>query len=106
MTDVSLLLGGAAILFAGAAVAVQRLRADRRRMRQRLEAANQELQRLQTAFAGFAPSMIVEGIAARGRPTDAEKRDVTVLFADLVAFTALSEALAPEVLVSVLNEYF
>jgi class 3 adenylate cyclase len=106
MTDASLLLGGALFLLAGAAMAAQRLRADRQRLRQRLEAASQELQRLQTAFAGFAPSTVVQGIAARGQPSDAEKRDVTVLFADLVAFTALSEALAPEVLVSVLNEYF
>ena len=106
MSAAPLLFGGAVALGAGAAVAVQRLRADRRRLRQRLDAAGRELQRLQTAFAGFAPSTVVEGIAARGRPTDAEKRDVTVLFADLVAFTALSEALAPEVLVAVLNEYF
>jgi adenylate cyclase len=100
-----LLVGGA--LLAGAGVAVARgLRAERRRLRERLEAAAGELQRLQTSFARFAPSAVVEGIVARGRPTDAERKDVTVLFADLVGFTPLSEDLSPEVLVAVLNEYF
>jgi len=106
MRESAFLLGGAAVVLGGAALALQRLRAERRRLRQRLEAASAELQRLQTAFAAFAPSAVVEGIVARGKPTDAEKKEVTVLFADLVSFTALSEALTPEVLVAVLNEYF
>jgi adenylate cyclase len=101
-----LLVGGA--LFAGAAVAgaLYRLRAERRRFRRRIDAATAELQHLQTSFARFAPGVVVEGIAAGRRPTGGERRDVTVLFADLVAFTALSEALAPELLVTVLNQYF
>ncbi|MGH7788029.1 MAG: adenylate/guanylate cyclase domain-containing protein, partial [Candidatus Binatia bacterium] len=61
--------------------------------------------RLQTDFGRFAPTAVVDRIAARG-PVDAERREVTVLFADLVAFTALSETLSPEVLVGVLNGYF
>jgi class 3 adenylate cyclase len=102
----TLLLAGGAVVLGGAALALQRLYADRRRLRRRLETASTELQRLQTSFAGFAPSAVVEGIVARGKPTEAEKKQVTVLFADLVSFTALSEGLAPEVLVAVLNEYF
>ncbi len=98
------LLLGAGLLVAAAGYA-QRLRAERRRLRTRLEVAAGELQRLQTTFARFAPWTVVEGIVARGRPTDAERKDVTVMFADLVAFTTLSEALGPEVLVGVLNEY-
>jgi class 3 adenylate cyclase len=38
--------------------------------------------------------------------TTGERKDVTVLFADLVGFTALSESLEPTVLVQVLNGYF
>ena len=60
--------------------------------------------------AGVATSLFAKLDAAqaaqdRGQPTVAERKDVTVMFADLVAFTALSEALSPEVLVGVLNEY-
>jgi adenylate cyclase len=35
-----------------------------------------------------------------------EKKEVSVLFADLVGFTALSESLEPNVLVGILNGYF
>jgi adenylate cyclase len=81
-------------------------RRERHRLRQRLEDAAAELQRLQNAFARFAPRTVVQGVVVRGRPTDAERREVTVLFADLVSFTALSEVLSPERLVEILNEYF
>ena len=103
MDLVSLALA-AALLAAGLAVA--RLVGQRRRLRRQLEAAAGELLHLQTSFARFAPSAVVETIAARGGPTQAARREVTVLFADLVAFTALSETLSPEVLVGVLNDYF
>ncbi len=82
------------------------LAAERRRLRRRLNAASAELQRLQNDFGRFAPSTVVDRIAARGRPSEAERRDVTVLFADLVGFTALGERLPPEALVAVLNGYF
>ena len=75
-------------------------------LRQRLETAAMELQRLQIAFARFAPQEVVERIAASGVPTAAENKEVTILFADLVSFTHLSEQLAPDVLVKMLNEYF
>lgn len=105
MSDYALLAGGALLVIALVA-AIRRLQAERRRLRQRLEVATTELQRLQTSFARFAPSAVVDGIVARGQAREAERRQVTVLFADLVSFTALSEVLSPEVLVSVLNEYF
>ena len=100
-----LLIGALAAGLACATIAL-RMRAERRRLRQRLEVAAGELQRLQTTFARFTPSAVVEGIVASGRPTDAARRNVTILFADLVAFTTLSEMLSPEILVAVLNEYF
>jgi class 3 adenylate cyclase len=46
------------------------------------------------------------GIAAAGVSTSGEIREVTVLFADIVEFTALSETLHPETLVRMLNGYF
>lgn len=39
-------------------------------------------------------------------PTLAERREVTILFADLAGFTALSERLDPEEVVSVVNRFF
>jgi class 3 adenylate cyclase len=102
---VGLLAVGIALLAAAAAV-VWRLEGERRRVRRRLEAAAAELQHLQTSFARFAPGAVVERIIARGQASEAERKQVTVLFADLVSFTALSERLSPEVLVAVLNEYF
>jgi class 3 adenylate cyclase len=76
------------------------------RLRDRLETASMELQRLQMAFARFAPEQVVERIAVSGVPSNPEKKDVTILFADLVGFTPMGEQLAPEVLVRVLNGYF
>lgn len=75
-------------------------------LRQRLETSAMELQRLQISFARFAPEQIVDRIAASGVPTAAEKKEVTILFADLVGFTRLGEHLPADVLVKILNEYF
>jgi adenylate cyclase len=100
------LLTVAVALLAAAAVIVWRLQGERRRLRQRLETAAAELQHLQTSFSRFAPGAVVERIVGGGHASEAERKQVTVLFADLIAFTALSEALGPEVLVAVLNEYF
>src|SRR5262245_25952131 len=93
---------GAAIAALALLAFTRYLQAEWRRMRRRLDVATAELQRLQTNFAQFAPSVVVDGIVARGRARDAERKSVTVLFADLVSFTAMSEALAPEVLVALL----
>jgi adenylate cyclase len=87
-------------------VATAWLAAERRRLRRRLDSATGELQRLQLAFGRFVPGAVVDRIAGRGLAADAERRDVTVLFADLVGFTALGETLTPEALVALLNDYF
>lgn len=76
------------------------------RLRNRLESAARELERLQTSFARFAPEEVVEKIVASGVTTGGEKKEVTVLFADLVGSTTLSEVLDPAVLVNLLNGYF
>jgi class 3 adenylate cyclase len=74
--------------------------------RTRLRAASAELERLEHAFARFAPMELVERVIASGVPTSGERKEVTVLFADLVGFTPLSESVDPSALVRILNGYF
>ncbi|MEE8310931.1 MAG: adenylate/guanylate cyclase domain-containing protein [Candidatus Binatia bacterium] len=50
--------------------------------------------------------MVVEDIINRGISVRGERREVTILFADLIGFTAMSEQLEPEWVVRVLNGYF
>jgi class 3 adenylate cyclase len=75
-------------------------------LEQRLGVATRGLEFLQHAFARFAPAEVVEDIIAEGVSTRPEKKEVTVLFADLKDFTPLAERLDPVVLVQVLNGYF
>ncbi len=82
---------------------------DRRAIAQlerRLEASSRELEALQHAFSRFAPAEVVEEIIAQGISTRPEKKEITVLFADLKGFTAISERLDPAELVTILNDYF
>jgi|SRR6516162_4540160 adenylate cyclase len=101
-------LGAAALAGLAAAFALLWLRARRSdaRARARLTAATAELERLEQAFARFAPMELVERVIARGVPTSGERKDVTVLFADLVGFTPLSQSVEPATLVRILNGYF
>jgi len=96
--------------FAGLAVSLwlllRRSRHDAQRLQQRIENATTKLQNLQLAFSRFAPDEIVERVIANGLSDSGEKKEVTVLFADLVGFTALSEQIEPTALVGVLNSYF
>ncbi len=71
-----------------------------------LDVASHQLEHLQTAFHRFAPQEIVEDIIRKGVSVRGERREVTVLFADLVGFTAMSEKIDPAALVQVLNGYF
>ncbi len=81
-------------------------RAKARELTRRLDVAALQLERLQVSFGRFAPDEVIEQIIARGVPTQGEKKEVTILFADLVGFTALSEAVEPSQLVRILNGYF
>jgi adenylate cyclase len=92
-----------AVVFAGA---WWRARCEATRLRQRVAAAAGELENLQMAFSRFAPDAVIERIIAEGVTDFGEKKEVTVLFADVAGFTALSESLDPNVLVGVLNGYF
>src|SRR5207249_2478869 len=98
-----------AALGAGVAALVVQWRRTRRTiaaLEERLAAAARGLESLQQAFSRFAPAEVVEDIIAQGVSTRSEKKQVTVLFADLKDFTALAEHLDPDVLVRILNGYF
>ncbi|HEV8246772.1 MAG TPA: adenylate/guanylate cyclase domain-containing protein [Polyangiaceae bacterium] len=100
-------LAAAAMLLAIAAFSYATV--SQRRAREnaaRLESASRALEQLQRAFSRFAPATVVEQIIERGLSATAEKREVTVLFADLQGFTSLSERLDPVSLVEILNGYF
>ena len=59
------------------------------------EKAALDLQNLQQAFHQFAPQRVVEEVIKAEVSTSGETREVTVLFADIVEFTAMSETLGP-----------
>ena len=98
-----------AALAAAVVALVVHIRRTHRRLtglHDRLAAVSGSLESLQQAFARFAPAQVVEDIIAQGVSTRSEKKDVTVLFADLKAFTPLAEELDAAVLVQILNGYF
>ena len=101
-------LGLLAALTAVAVLAGVAWRARRQvaRLRERLESAAADLQNLQLAFSRFAPDEVIERVIAGGAKRIGEKKEATVLFADIVGFTAIGERLEPATLVGVLNGYF
>jgi adenylate cyclase len=98
-----------ALLIVLASFLVVRWYACKRKIKQlgmALDTSLQDLEHLQLAFNRFAPQSVIEDIIAKGLSTSAERCDVTILFADLVNFTGISEHLPPEQLVQMLNGYF
>ena len=83
-----------------------RLRQRADLLERRVHTATRELESLEHAFVRFAPHEVVERIIADGVATDAETKEITILFADLQGFTAIAEALEPVRLVVLLNGYF
>lgn len=69
---------------------------------------NREKRRLRHFFGRYMPGQLVDHLmAADGLPhLGGENRIVTVLYSDIVSFTSLSESIAPEILVPMLNRYF
>ncbi|NUN15883.1 MAG: HAMP domain-containing protein, partial [Myxococcales bacterium] len=63
---------------------------------------------IRTDLGRYLPAPIVEKIVRREQDMalGGKRQMITVLFADVVAFTPLTEALDPEVVVSLLNELF
>jgi adenylate cyclase len=100
------LVAAAGALAAALGLALYRARSVADTLRTRLHAASSELQRLQLSFARFAPREVVERIVTGGVSPTGEKREITVLFADLVGFSTFSEQRDPALVVRVLNGYF
>jgi class 3 adenylate cyclase len=79
-------------------------------LKAQLEAAAADLQHLQQACSRLAPAGVLQHLIADGVKSGIEaapeRKVVTVLFADLVDYTAMSERLEPAVLARVLNGYF
>jgi adenylate cyclase len=96
----------AAVGVAALALLLRRRSGEVALLRARLDRRSDELERLQQAFGRFAPEEIVERVIASGLQTTGERKDATVLFADLVGYTPLSESVDPAVLVRILNGYF
>lgn len=93
----------AAVLFVRAFIITRRRMV---RLRTRLDQTTQELEELRRTFSRFTPDEVIERVIASGTSVGGEKREVTVLFADLVGFTALSEELDAQTAVELLNGYF
>lgn len=90
----------------GATAAAWMARARTAGLERQLLRASRDLEALGHAFSRFAPHQVVERIVADGVSSDAETKDVTILFADLKGFTPLAETLDPARLVNLLNGYF
>ena len=98
---------GASLAAAGILAATVAALRRRRAVLERLVEQNaRELDRLQRSFARFAPAELVERIATESMLAVGERREVTVMFADLRGFTQISEQLDPAGVVNLLNGYF
>jgi len=82
------------------------LRKERDTLRRRVERSARELERLQRSFSRFAPAEMVERLIEAGSLGSGERREVTVMFADIRDFTRISEKQDPVVVIEVLNGYF
>lgn len=100
------LLSGLVALVAalGAGVLVLRRRAGQ--LQRLLALSHEKLEQLQLQFEHFVPADVVEQLTTGQGNYAPQRRDVTMLFADLRGFTALCDRLDPAVTVGILNEYF
>jgi len=63
---------------------------------------------IRTMFSSYVSPKVVEELMLNPEKArlGSERREVTILFADIIGFTSLCEKLNPEEVVSLLNEYF
>ncbi|HTC36563.1 MAG TPA: adenylate/guanylate cyclase domain-containing protein [Bryobacteraceae bacterium] len=66
-----------------------------------------ERDRVKTAFARYVSHQVMDSILdSKVDKLSGDRRRITVLFSDIRGFTTISEGLAPEKVVQLLNEYF
>lgn len=90
------------------ALSVFAVRARRRaaQLERLLQAGQDKLEQLQRQFEHFLPADLVERLTDRYDDFAPERRQVTMLFADLRGFTAMCDQLDPAVTLGILNAYF
>jgi class 3 adenylate cyclase len=79
---------------------------QRRTIREQLVALDAEKRKSEALLLNVLPAAIAERLKSEHRPIADGFQDVSVLFADIVGFTRLSERLTPQELVQRLNELF
>ncbi len=100
------LLALAAAIALVSSILALRVRRKHLQLRRALQASTLRLEQLQTAFERFAPEDIVEEVIRHGGVRrHAARREVTVIFIDIIGFTSISEELEPERVVELLNGY-
>jgi class 3 adenylate cyclase len=77
-----------------------------RTIQAQMEALDAEKQKSEALLLNVLPASIAERLKLENRPIADGFQDVSVLFADIVGFTKLSERLSPEALVGRLNQLF
>jgi class 3 adenylate cyclase len=102
----SILAAFGAFAFLGLAGLVLLSRRENTRLERLLSAADDRLEQLQRQFERFVPADVVERLTDVDDAFAPERRQVTMLFADLRGFTALCDRLDPAVTVTILNDYF
>ena len=101
------LLAGLVVIAAATIVAVTvRERRRSRQLDRLLASADKKLEHLQRQFERFVPADVVERLTDTGEAFVAERRQVTIMFADLRGFTAMCDRFDPVITVSILNDYF
>ncbi len=96
----------AAVAFSALAALVLLGRRQNGQLEKLLMAADDRLEHLQRQFERFVPADVVERLTQASDEFAPERRQVTMLFADLRGFTALCDRLDPAVTVTLLNDYF
>jgi len=70
------------------------------------EETRRKLEQLQREFERFAPPDLVERLTDGRGDVAPQRRQVTMLFADLRGFTSMCDRLDPALTVAILNDYF
>lgn len=92
----------ALVLGAAAVGALRRVR----QLEHLLTDTDRKLEQLQRQFERFVPADLVERLTEGHGIYAPQRRQVTMLFADIRGFTALCDQLDPAITVTILNDYF